>query len=114
MKSTKLSITFTKVSRFLGLENTMKYQRFDKNVPGDFYTTGECLACGLPENEAPNLLAKLDDENSDTYFIKQPETLEEINDACWAAKVCCVDAIRYCGNNPQIKKQLGSAYCDKQ
>ena len=37
----------------------MQYQRFSKNVPGPFYTTGECLARTLPEQEAPDLLAPL-------------------------------------------------------
>jgi hypothetical protein len=31
-------------------------QRFEKNVPGHFYTTGDCLACAAPEDEAPELL----------------------------------------------------------
>ena len=43
--------------------------RLPKNVEGDFYATGsicldgtwmsDCTACGLPEYEAPNLLAEL-------------------------------------------------------
>ena len=80
----------------------MPYPRFPKNAPGPFYTTGECLACSLPEQEAPDLLAPLDDANSDTYFVRQPETLEEIQKACDAAHVCCVSAIRYGGSDPEI------------
>jgi hypothetical protein len=37
--------------------------RMAKNVPGPFYTTGQCLACGAPEHEAPELFASLDDGN---------------------------------------------------
>jgi hypothetical protein len=54
----------------------MQYRRFPKNVPGSFYTTGECLACTLPEKEAPDLLVPLDEANSDTYFVRQPQTPE--------------------------------------
>lgn len=90
----------------------MSIERCPKNVPGDFYTTGECLACGLPEHEAPDLLAPLGD-NYETYFIRQPVSADEIDSACWAAEVCCVDAIRYGGSNPHIRARLGPNYCDE-
>jgi hypothetical protein len=86
--------------------NNEKPPRFEKNAPGDFYTTGECLACGAPEDEAPDLLAPIDDNNSETYFVKQPETPEEIERACRAIDVCCVEALRYGGKNPQIIRRL--------
>jgi hypothetical protein len=97
-------------------------QRFPKNTPGSFYSlgsvgsdktwSGQCRACKLPEAKAPALLATLDDNNSDTYFIRQPETELEIEQACLAAEVCCVSAIRYGGKDPKIIRRLGSAYCD--
>lgn len=94
----------------------MPYPRFPKNAPGPFYTTGECLACSLPEQEAPDLLAPLDDANSDTYFVRQPETPEEIRRACDAAHVCCVSAIRYAGTDPEIIRLLGNSeeHCDNR
>lgn len=82
--------------------------RFSKNVPGPFYTTGECMSCGTPEGEAPDLLAPLSDENSDTYFVKQPSTAEEVERACRAVEVCCVDAVRYGGDDPNIILRLGN------
>jgi 4Fe-4S single cluster domain of Ferredoxin I len=92
----------------------VSHPRFHKNVPGPFYSTGECTACTLPESEAPDLLARLDDENSDTYFIRQPETQAEIERACLAARVCCVDAIRYGGTDQNIILLLGNRpeHCD--
>jgi len=84
-------------------------QRFEKNVPGPFYTTGECLSCGVPEGVAPELLAPLDDENFDTYFVRQPATPEEIERACQAIEVCCVDALRYGGTDAAIIKRLGNS-----
>lgn len=91
-----------------------KPPRFEKNVPGDFYTTGDCLACDAPESEARDLLAPLEKENYDTYFVKQPETPEEVERACRALEVCCVAALRYGGKNPQIIRRLGNnpEYCD--
>ncbi len=64
-------------------------KRFPKNVDGPFYTTGiqdrpfqqpdaplkwvgDCLACGAPEAAAPELLSSMSHEDSDTYFICQP------------------------------------------
>lgn len=95
----------------------MVYPRFPKNVAGDFYTTGECLSCGIPEHLAPECLAPLDDpENQlgETYFLRQPATPEEVRNACAAAKSCCVDAIRYAGTNSEILRLLDNSplYCD--
>jgi hypothetical protein len=98
----------------LGQEVVMLHPRLSKNSPGDFYTTGECLSCALPEQEAPECLAALDESNSDTYFIRQPETDKELENVCSAARVCCVSAIRYGGKDPAIIRRLGNRpeYCD--
>jgi hypothetical protein len=89
--------------------------RFRKNVPGPFYTTGDCLACDAPESEAPDLLAPLKQDNGDTYFVRQPITPDEIERACRALEVCCVAALRYGGADPAIIKRLGNEpdYCDR-
>lgn len=75
---------------------------------------GDCLSCGLPETEASDLLAPLNDDNLDTYFVRQPVTPEEVEAACWAIKVCCVSALRYGGTDVEIIKRLGNdpEYCD--
>lgn len=91
--------------------------RFPKNAPGPFYTTGystetddkwcsDCLCCGAPEAQAPELLAPLTDENLNTYFIRQPESPEEIEHACNAIRSCCTEALRYGGKNPAIIDRL--------
>ena len=97
-------------------------KRFPKNVDGPFYTVGDqdkdgiwcgdCLSCGTPELEAPSLLAPLTDENGDTYFFKQPETEEEIEMACNAINSCCVSALRYGGNDPNVLARLSKEDCD--
>ena len=89
-------------------------RRFEKNVPGPFYTTGDCLACAAPEEEAPDLLAPLEDDNYDTYFVRQPKSPAEVERACRALEVCCVAALRYGGTDPKIIRRLGNDpdYCD--
>jgi ferredoxin len=86
----------------------------EKNVSGPFYTTGECLACGIPEHEAPELFAPLDDDNYQTYFVRQPVTSAEVERACRAAEGCCVGAVRYGGQDAAIIRRLGNThdYCD--
>jgi hypothetical protein len=97
--------------------------RFPKNIAGPFYTTGhiesdvwcgDCLWCGAPEDQAPELLAPLTDKNLNTYFIRQPVTDEEIKHAYNALKCCCVDALRYGGKDPAIIDKLNNDpnYCD--
>ena len=105
--------------------------RFPGNVDGPFYTTGQlgrmsdnpdsptvwcgdCLWCGAPEAEAPSLFAPFDDTYTDTYFIRQPLTPEETTQAVMAARVCCVSAVRYGGQDSEIIAALGNnpATCD--
>jgi len=96
-------------------------ERFPKNIKGDFYTTGslsrdgawwgECLACGMPEAEAPCLFAELTENNSDTYFVKQPVTEIEIKQALSAMEVCCVDAVRYGGRDKRILELAPPELC---
>jgi uncharacterized protein (TIGR02996 family) len=95
----------------------LPYDRLSRcplNVPGPFYTCGQCLACAAPEYEAPDLLAPLEGDNNTTYFVRQPRTPEEIERACRAIEVCCVADLRYGGTDPAIIARLGNdpMYCD--
>ncbi len=93
----------------------MNPNRTSKNVDGDFYTTGfwvddgecgDCLDCPIPEAEAPGLLADICKEDNYTHFIRQPKTADEIEQACMACEVCCVNALRYGGKNTSIIQRL--------
>ncbi len=92
----------------------MDLSRLWMNASGDFYTTGRCLACNAPEDEAPMLFAPLGGENCQTYFARQPETAEEIELACRAAEICCVADVRYGGHDVRVIMRLGNCpeYCD--
>jgi len=100
--------------------------RFPKNVAGAFYTTGthatpwnkpnlplewhgDCTACGAPEAAAPDLLSPLSKDDTDTYFIRQPVTDDEIERACKAIQSCCTEALRYGGKSHTIIKRLGNS-----
>jgi len=102
--------------------------RFPGNADGPFYTTGhecvgvtefggmmaDCLQCQAPEHEAPDLLAPVNEENLNTYFVRQPATQEEMERACNAICVCCVAALRYGGQDRKIIERLGNSpeFCD--
>ena len=88
--------------------------RLQKNVDGPFYTTGECLFCGIPEAEAPDLLAELNDDNLETYFVRQPKNADEVERAAKAIEACCFSTLRYGGEDDSIIDRLGNdpAVCD--
>ncbi len=85
-----------------------RLRRLPLNVEGPFYTTGDCTSCGAPEHEALDLLAPLDDDNQETYFVRQPRTPEEIERACNAIRVCCASGLRYGGQDRTIIGRLGN------
>ena len=87
-------------------------RRCPLNVAGPFYTSGDCLACHLPEDVAPDLLAPLTNENHVTHFVKQPQTPDEIERACKAIEVCCVADLRYGGTDISIIERLKGNNCD--
>jgi hypothetical protein len=88
--------------------------RHHMNVEGDFYVEKDaCTLCGAPETEAMSLMSNSDEG---CYFIRQPQTPEEIDWAINAVAASCVGAVRYGGTNQEIIKrlyELGSAdECD--
>lgn len=89
-------------------------RRHAANVEGAWYTTGQCLACSVPEDAAPMLFAPLGGENWLTHFVRQPSSEEEVERACCAAVGCCVADVRYGGRDPGIIRRLGNHpdYCD--
>jgi hypothetical protein len=83
-------------------------KRCPLNAPGPFYTMGQCMACEAPEAEAPDLLAPLTGGNYTTYFVRQPETPDEVERACRAIQVCCVMDLRYGGTDRTVIERLGN------
>lgn len=105
--------------RFFKKRKPKTPDRFPDNVPGDFYVVnGDCLSCGAPGAEAPDLIDHAKIEFGHCYFIKQPETAAEIERAINAIAVSCTAAIRYGGRDENILKRLyeigEAAQCDHQ
>jgi hypothetical protein len=91
--------------------NQKKYVADLMNAPGPFYVVaGECIACCLPEAEAPDLMGFRYDGpgqyDSGCFFKKQPERPEELDRALLAMSVNCVDTLRYAGRDPEILHRL--------
>jgi hypothetical protein len=92
-----------------------EHPRNPKNATGPFYVLqGQCITCGAPRAEAPGLVTL--DDRTGCYFHKQPETAVEVNDAIRAMLVSCVEAYRYGGTDPGIRRRLAevgqSHLCD--
>jgi ferredoxin len=69
-----------------------KLARQPQNVPGPWYVDMSCALCCMCLEEAPNLLKYTKDETA-VYFLKQPETSEEMDAAQRAMDVCPTLAI---------------------
>ena len=83
----------------------MSESRNPRNVPGDFYVrANECIHCGAPEDEAPDLMRTRADG---CFFVKQPETPEETERAVRAVRASCCEAVQYSGRDPAILERLG-------
>lgn len=83
--------------------------RHPDNVAGDFYVECDaCISCEAPYHEAPDLMGRPGSSanNIGCFFRKQPTTPEEFDRACWAVIVSCVEAVRYAGKDPEIRRRL--------
>lgn len=77
------------------------------NVPGSFYVeNGCCLACGVWEDVAPDLLAWSPDEFPHCYVARQPETDAEFERMKLAMDVADLDCIRVRNCKPEWQERL--------
>ncbi len=82
---------------------------------GDFYVApGECINCGAPAEVAPDLIRHHDASHADggCYFIKQPSTPQELDQAIAAVDASCVCAVRYRGNDPAVLVRISPMSVD--
>ncbi|PCJ35821.1 MAG: hypothetical protein COA99_13650 [Moraxellaceae bacterium] len=88
--------------------------RAKENVEGPFYTVdiGSDCGCLLPEETAPTLVKTTEDRRGQTYFIKQPETEEELIDAIEAVNICDIHDVRYGGKDPKIIRAIEEGKSD--
>lgn len=69
-----------------------KADKVAENVPGPYYCDYSCIACHLCVDTAPENF-KMNDDDSNAYVYKQPETDEEIELCEEALDLCPVNAI---------------------
>jgi hypothetical protein len=90
-----------------------EFERTSLNAEGDFYVMKDtCITCMAPHHEAPELMGL--DEETGCYFMRQPQTAEEIGHAVEAIRVSCVEALRYSGNDPEVLERLRARGCKSQ
>jgi hypothetical protein len=95
------------------MEGTGRFDRHPLNVPGDFYVeNGCCIACGVPESIAPELIGRTEEEVWHCYWKKQPKTKEEIKQAVDILHSQELGCHRYAGTDSEILKQLPKDCCD--
>src|SRR5215472_16214320 len=85
-----------------------KFTPHPKSAPGDFYVVkGECLACGVPQVVAPDLVGWTGEEIPHCFWKKQPETEAEFERAVGVPSIrgsrssnsCLVDSRVFVGKD---------------
>jgi hypothetical protein len=96
-----------------------RYERYPENALGHFYVAKDyCICCRLPEEKAPDLMGfanKTEDAASmHCFFKRQPSTLDELERAMEALRICCCSALRYAGRDIKILQRLKQIGCQEQ
>lgn len=90
---------------------TPKFERESDNAPGPFYVVKDlCIICALPPETAPqNVTWDREFQRggctgcpNHCRVERQPQTPDEVARVIDAACASCVEAIRYCGTDPEI------------
>jgi hypothetical protein len=90
---------------------TPKFERQQDNASGPFYVIKDhCILCALPPETAPeNITWDAEFQRggctgcpNHCRVERQPQTPEELELVIDAACGSCVEAIRYCGTDPQV------------
>jgi hypothetical protein len=93
-----------------------KFEREPDNAPGPFYVIkGRCTLCALPPETAPaNITWDAEFQRggctgcpNHCRVERQPQTHDEVALVIEAACGSCVEAIRYCGTDPEILARFG-------
>jgi hypothetical protein len=81
---------------------------------GDFYVEEVCCtACGVPQAIAPELVGWREDASlMSCYWIRQPETAEEVDKAIKIIHTQELGCHRYRGKDPAILARLPREECD--
>jgi len=87
--------------------------RQPQSAPGDFYVDSNCCtSCGVPQVVAPDLVGWIDEQMSQCYWKKQPETEQELEQAFAVFDAQELGCHRYAGSDPKIQARIGTENCD--
>lgn len=88
-------------------------QSIVESALGDFYVQDTCcLSCGVPQAIAADLVGWTNENHSQCYWIKQPETQDELERAIKIIHAQELGCHRYAGNDPAIVRRLPAEECD--
>jgi hypothetical protein len=74
---------------------------------------GCCIRCGAPQEIAPTLIGwRANEELTECYWIRQPQTPDELEQAIKIIHTQDLGCHRYAGTNPKIIRRLPSDQCD--
>lgn len=86
-----------------------------ESAHGDFYVQQGCfcMSCGVPQAIAPELVGWREQKQQlNCYWIKQPETADELNRAIKILHTQELGCHRYSGSDPAILKRCPPEDCD--
>ena len=86
----------------------------EQSLKDGFYVEQTCcMSCGVPQSIAPDLVGWEDENRSlQCYWIRQPETSEEVDRAIEILHTQELDCHRYGGSDPVILKTAPAQVCD--
>ena|SRR5580700_3116964 len=80
---------------------------------GDFYVQDACcMSCGVPQAIASDLVGWTNENLTQCYWLKQPQTTEELDRAIKIIHTQELGCHRYGGKDPAILRRLPAEDCD--
>ena len=84
-----------------------------KSAFDDFYVEETCcMSCGVPQAIAPDLVGWTNDKLPNCYWIKQPQTADELDRAIKIINTQEIGCHRYAGSDRAILRRLPAEDCD--
>jgi hypothetical protein len=78
-----------------------------ESASGDFYVQHACCtSCGVPQEVAPDLVGWRNENLPQCYWVKQPQTADELDRAIKIIHTQELGCHRYSGNDPTILLRL--------
>jgi hypothetical protein len=84
-----------------------------KSAFRDFYVQDACCtSCGVPQAIAPDLVGWTNENQTQCYWLKQPQTADELDRAIKIFHTQELGCHRYGGKDPAILRRLPAEDCD--